>query len=76
MLNTAKYSFDALFNMLMGKTAHFISDCEFFPMFNVIGKVMSMEMRGTEIIFFVKTTNNKIIQIGSKMKNLQFEVLN
>ena len=39
------YGYNILNNMLLGKIVQFISDCEFFPNFNVNCKVISMTMK-------------------------------
>lgn len=71
-----KYSHRQIILKLIGKNVHFISDCEFFPNFNVIGKVISYYLKGNEIIFKTKIKNSsKIMDIGSNMKNLQFEIV-
>lgn len=76
MESIKKYSFKQIILKLIGKTVHFTSDCEFFPNFNIVGKVISYYLKGNEIILKTKVKNsNKIIDIGSNMKNLQFEIL-
>ena len=47
------YGYNILNNMLLGKIVQFISDCEFFPNFNVTGKVISMTMKNGETIINV-----------------------
>lgn len=59
-------------NELLGKTARFKSDCEFFPNFDVIGKVIKCYVINGETILDVITNKGKQIKIGSKMKNLRF----
>ena len=69
------YGYNILNNMLLGKIVQFISDCEFFPNFNVTGKVISMTMKnGETIINIIETKTNKHLSIGSNMKNLRFMV--
>lgn len=58
----------------LGKKAQFTSDCEFFPFFNVIGIIQNIIFNGKEYIFEVKS-NNKIIKIGSNMKNLTMKII-
>lgn len=61
---------------LLGKKVHFVSDCELFPNFDVIGKVISINYGANlEIMFNVKLQNGKTIDIGSNMKNLRYEIL-
>jgi len=61
---------------LLGKKVHFVSNCELFPNFDVIGKVISINYEANlEIIFNVKLQNGKTIDIGSNMKNLRYEIL-
>lgn len=60
--------------MLVGKRVRFVSDCEFFPNFDVTGLVYSYSIYNNEILFKVKS--RKSITIGSNMKNLMFEIVN
>ena len=68
-----KYSYIQLIKTLVGKKVHFTSDCEFFPNFNVTGKVISYYIKGSEVIFKTKI-GNKTIDVGSNMKNLKYEI--
>ena len=69
------YGYNILNNMLLGKIVQFISDCEFFPNFNVTGKVISITMKnGETIINVIENKTNKHLSIGSNMKNLRFTV--
>lgn len=62
--------------MLIGKKVHMISDCEFFPNFNIKGKVLSYYIKGSELVFKIKTIPmKKTIDVGSNMKNLKFEII-
>lgn len=70
----SKYSSIQLIKILVGKKVRFKSDCEFFPNFNVTGKVISYYIKGSETIFKTKV-GNKTIDIGSNMKNLSFEII-
>lgn len=63
------------YEKLIGSKVHFISDCEFFPNFNIIVKIVSIEYRNNEILFQTKTKTGKKMTIGSNMKNLQFELV-
>lgn len=69
-----KYSHIQLIKILVGKKVRFKSDCEFFPNFDIIGKVISYYIKGTEVIFKTKV-GNKTIDVGSNMKNLSFEII-
>lgn len=62
-------TYDEIYS-LRGNDVQFISDCEIFPNFDVIGKVKSISLEGSEYIFnvFIKGKN---IHIGSNMKNLR-----
>ncbi len=73
-----KYSYIWLCQNLINKKVNFISDCEFFPNFNVIGYITDIKLSKTsnEILFTINTTNNKKLIIGSNMKNLQFKIIN
>ena len=68
-----KYSYTQLIKKLVGKKVRFVSDCELFPNFDVIGKVVSYYIKGNEILFKTKI-GTKTIDIGSNMKNLRFEM--
>lgn len=60
---------------MFGKNVRFISNCEFFPNFDVIIKVDKIYIKGPEILFEGLTKTNKKLTIGSNMKNLQFEIV-
>lgn len=62
-------TYDEIYS-LRGSEVRFISDCEIFPNFDVIGKVKSISLESSEYIFnvFIKGKN---IRIGSNMKNLR-----
>ncbi len=70
-----EYSLDKLYQKIFGKNVHFISDCEFFPNFNVVIKINDISINHNEILIKGYTKNKKNLTIGSNMKNLQFEVL-
>ena len=55
---------------LRGNKVQFISDCEIFPNFDVIGKVKEISLIGSEYVFTV-SVKGKNIHIGSNMKNLK-----
>jgi hypothetical protein len=70
------YPFEIIYKKLFGKNVRFVSDCEFFPNFDVIIKVQKIYFaKNNEIIFEGKTKTKKILKIGGNMKNLQFELL-
>lgn len=69
-----KYSTTNLIKKLVGQRVIFTSDCEFFPNFNVTGKVISYYIKGSEVVFKLKI-NTKIIDVGSNMKNLKFNII-
>ena len=75
MQKVKKMSLLDLSKTLIGHKVRFISDCEFFPNFDVTCNVKQIYIKGNEIIFEVNTLNNKHLTIGSNMKNLQFELL-
>lgn len=62
-------TYDEIYS-LVGSEVRFISDCEIFPNFDVIGKVKSISLEGPEYIFIV-SIKGKNIYIGSNMKNLK-----
>lgn len=69
-----KLSFIQIQKELLGKRARFKSDCEFFPKFDVTGRVIKCYVINGETILEVLTLNNRQIKIGSKMKNLRFSI--
>jgi len=69
------YSYTDLCEMLIGKKVQFKSDCEFFPNFNVTGKVISISPSQNHNELLIKILrNNKKYDIGSNMKNLSFNI--
>lgn len=62
-------TYDEIYS-LRGSEVRFISDCEIFPNFDVIGKVKSISFEGSEYVFIV-SVKGKNIHIGSNMKNLK-----
>lgn len=73
----SKYSYIWICNNLINKKIHFISDCEFFPNFNIEGYIKDIKLsKSTSEILFTVAVKNKTLTIGSNMKNLQFEIMN
>lgn len=68
-------SYNILSKSILGKTVNFKSDCEFFPNFNVTGKVYKLDLRQDETLIYVKTRQGKKLTIGSNMKNLEYEII-
>jgi len=69
-------SFTELYKKIFGKNVRFISDCQFFPNFDVIMKVNDISIaKNNEILIKGKTKSNKTLSIGSNMLNLQFEII-
>ena len=62
-------TYDEIYS-LRGSEVRFISDCEIFPNFDVVGKVKSISLEGSEYVFIV-SVKGKSIHIGSNMKNLK-----
>ena len=62
-------TYDEIYS-LRGSEVRFISDCEIFPNFDIIGKVKSISLIDSEYVFIV-SVKGKNIHIGSSMKNLQ-----
>lgn len=60
---------------LINKKVRFISDCDLFPNFDIIGKIKSISLYKNELIFDTKLECGRIIQVGSNMKNLKIDVL-
>lgn len=69
----SKISYKELMSFI-GKNLRFTSDCEFFPNFDVSGKVLSIDFGNNENIIYIKT-EKRIVHIGTNMKNLKFEYL-
>ena len=69
-------SFPELYKKIFGKNVRFISDCQFFPNFDVIIKVNDISIaKNNEILIKGKTKSNKELSIGLNMHNLQFEIV-
>ena len=71
-----KYPINILRNKLLGHTAHFTSDCQLFPNFNITGKVIDITLSGNIPLIKVILSSGRKIDIDGGMSNLQFEVLN
>lgn len=69
-------SYKKITQELYCKHIRFKSDCEFFPNFDVVGKILSSKIVNNEILFKFKTDSGKVITIGSNMKNLRVMILN
>lgn len=69
-------SYIQLQNELLGKRARFKSDCQLFPHFDVVGKIVKMWISNGEIIFEIIVDNNlKRLKIGSNMSNLSYSLV-
>ena len=69
--NNRPFSF---FSALLGKKVHMKSDCEFFPNFDVIGKIIEVNPGSNgETVMTMITASGKTIYIGSNMKNLRYD---
>ena len=52
------------------------SDCEFFPNFDVTGKITAVKPgQNGETVMTMLVTNGKTLYIGSNMKNLRYEYI-
>ena len=71
----SKLEYKSLVNTLLNKRVNFISDCEFFPNFNVTGYVFDITIHNNEYLFHVRHKNGKKYTIGSHMKNLSYSIL-
>ena len=60
---------------LISKRVQFVSDCDFFPFFNITGIVVNINFNNDEYIFIVKLNTGKITKISSNMKNLTIKIL-
>jgi hypothetical protein len=68
----SKYTYSELCNQLIGKIVNFKSDCQFFPNFDVTGKVLSITINKNNEYIIKILRNGKTYDIGSNMKNLNF----
>lgn len=77
MEKVSSYTIEKITNKLLGKKVRFISDCELFPNFDVKVQVVSISIsKNREILFDCRNlSNRKKLTIGSKMKNLRFQIL-
>ena len=48
-------TYEQITTSLYNKNIHFTSDCEFFPEFDVIGKIIKTRIQNTEIVMTFKT---------------------
>lgn len=71
----SKSTYAELCSQLIGKRTRFKSDCEFFPNFDVIGLVKSIDITNHNEYLIHIQRNGKMYDIGSHMKNLSYEVL-
>ena len=71
------FGFEVLFKKLYGKNVRFISNCEFFPNFDVVCIIKDITLRNSEILFDCKVLApyEKQITIGSNMRNLKYEFI-
>ena len=61
---------------LNGYVVNFKSSCEFFPNFDVVGRVTNIMLKNDETIFTIKThPTNKEIKIGSNMHQLRYLIM-
>lgn len=77
MEKVSSYTIENITSKLIGKRVRFVSDCEFFPDFDVKVQIVSISMsENREILFDCRNlSNRKKLTIGSKMKNLRFKIL-
>lgn len=77
MEKVSNYTIENITSKLIGKRVRFVSDCEFFPDFDVKVQIVSISMlENREILFDCRNlSNRKKLTIGSKMKNLRFKIL-
>lgn len=71
--NNRNFSF---FSSILGKKVHMLSDCEFFPNFDLTGKVVAINPGSNgETVLTLLTNNGKNMYVGSNMKNLRYELV-
>ena len=77
MEKVSSYTIEKITSKLLGKKVRFTSDCELFPNFDVKVQVVSLSIsQNREILFDCRNlSNRKKLTIGSKMKNLRFQLL-
>ena len=77
MEKVSSYTIEKITSKLLGKKVRFTSDCELFPNFDVKVQVVSISIsQNREILFYCRNiSNRKKLVIGSKMKNLRFQLL-
>ena len=68
----SKYSYTELCNQLIGKIVNFKSDCQFFPNFDITGKVLTIDITKNNEYLIKLLRNGKVYDIGSNMRNLNF----
>jgi len=52
------------------------SDCEFFPNFDLVGKVTAINPASNgETVLTLLAVNGKTMYVGSNMKNLRYELV-
>lgn len=63
--------------LLIGKNVHFVSDCELFPEFDIVCKVIRIDILNGEYLFNVNISKpkRKQLTISGNMKNLQYELI-
>ncbi len=72
----SKLSYIDICEQFNHRKIHFISDCEFFPNFDVKVYVYNIYLSNNEIILDTKNiSNHKKLTIGCNMKNLQYEFI-
>ena len=70
----SKYSYNDLCSLLIGKIVNFKSDCQFFPNFNVTGRVLSIKISNNNEYLIQILKDGKKYDIGSNMHNLSFDI--
>lgn len=77
MNKVSLYTIEKITSKLLGKRVRFTSDCELFPNFDVKVQVVSISLSSSkEMLFDCRNlSNRKKLTIGSKMKNLRFQIL-
>lgn len=55
---------------LLGKTVHFVADCDFFPKNGIHGKVIALEYSKSNELLYIVSINGKRHTIGANTKGL------
>jgi len=75
MISVKNFKYQDLCNQLIGKIVNFKSDCQFFPNFDITGRVISITISPNNEYLIHIIRNGKKYDIGSNMLNLRFDII-